>query len=156
MARLGAAVTLVATDGPHGRTGLTATAVCSVTDDPPTLLVCVNRQSSSLATILGNGSLAVNVLRECHNQLAKHFSSRAVSPAERFAIGTWFQGQTGSPILADAMVSFDCRVTESVNVGSHSVLYCAVENITEYDGRDGLFYFDRNFCGMAQMSGAAA
>ena len=43
MSRLGAAVHVITTDGPSGKTGFTATAVCSVSDAPPTLLVCLNR-----------------------------------------------------------------------------------------------------------------
>ncbi|MET4385446.1 flavin reductase (DIM6/NTAB) family NADH-FMN oxidoreductase RutF [Bradyrhizobium sp. F1.4.3] len=54
MARLGAAVSIVTTDGPAGRAGFTASAACSVTDDPPTLLVCMNRASSAYVSVVGN------------------------------------------------------------------------------------------------------
>ncbi|MDR8092980.1 flavin reductase, partial [Burkholderia gladioli] len=59
---LGAAVNLITTAGPHGRCGVTASAVCSVTDAPPTLLICLNRSSSTPATLTGNRSLCVYVL----------------------------------------------------------------------------------------------
>jgi flavin reductase len=62
MARLGAAVNIVTTDGRAGRAGFTASAVCSVTDNPPTLLVCMNRGSSAYACVRENGVVCVNVL----------------------------------------------------------------------------------------------
>ncbi len=62
MARLAGAVHLVTTDGPGGRAGFTATAVCSVSDAPPTLLVCINRDSSAYPAFDRNGRLCVNLL----------------------------------------------------------------------------------------------
>jgi hypothetical protein len=62
MSRLGAAVNIVTTDGPAGRAGFTASAVCSVTDEPPTLLVCLNRTASVYPAFEANGVLCVNVL----------------------------------------------------------------------------------------------
>jgi len=62
MARLGAAVNIIKTDGPAGRSGMTASAVVSVTDDPPTLAVCINRSSRNNEIIKINGVLAINTL----------------------------------------------------------------------------------------------
>ncbi|WP_109806331.1 flavin reductase family protein [Sphingosinithalassobacter portus] len=145
MARLGAAVSIVTTDGPAGRSGLTVTAVCSVTADPPMLLVCVNRTSRSFDVMQRNGNLAVNVLRSCHETLAGRFSSSSLSQDERFALAEWETHATGAPVLSDALVSFDCRIVRSVAVGSHSVLYCAIQRVVIHDEEDGLYYFSRNF-----------
>src|ERR1700737_5557370 len=84
MSRLGAAVNLITSDGPGGRHGLTASAVCSVTDDPPTVLVCINRASASNALLKDNGVLCVNVLASHHEELSQRFSRRTASSAERF------------------------------------------------------------------------
>src|SRR3979490_3130313 len=73
MACLGAAVNIVTTDGNAGRAGFTASAICSVTDDPPTLLVCMNRGSSVYASVTGNGVLCVNVLSAGHQRLSRLF-----------------------------------------------------------------------------------
>ncbi|WP_369346025.1 flavin reductase family protein [Asaia platycodi] len=62
MARLASAVTIITTDGENGRHGFTASAVCSVSDDPATLLVCVNRTASSHAHLVRHGLLAINIL----------------------------------------------------------------------------------------------
>jgi flavin reductase len=66
MAQLGSAVSVITTDGPAGKFGFTASAVCSVTDQPPTLLVCMNRNSWAHAHFKQNGVLCVNVLSSLH------------------------------------------------------------------------------------------
>src|SRR4249919_4184576 len=62
MSRLGAAVHVITTAGPGGKTGATATAVCSVSDAPPTLLVCINRSSQTNPIVVENGVFCVNTL----------------------------------------------------------------------------------------------
>ena len=62
MARLGAAVNIITTGGPAGRGGFTASAVCSVTDEPPTLLVCMNRNATAAPALKANGNVCVNVV----------------------------------------------------------------------------------------------
>ena len=74
MARLGGAVSVITTDGPHGRFGFTASAVCSVTDSPPTLLVCMNRASTSNVHFKNNGVLCVNVLSAALQDISGVFS----------------------------------------------------------------------------------
>src|ERR1700738_4092818 len=88
MARLGAAVSIVTTDGPAGRAGFTASAVCSVTDDPPTLLVCMNRASSAYLSVTGNNVVCVNVLSAQQEPLSRLFGGK-VPAAERFAAAVW-------------------------------------------------------------------
>ncbi len=144
MSRLGAAVNLITTDGPAGRAGFTASAVCSVTDEPPTLLVCLNRSASVYSTFMRNRVLCVNVL--CANQdgLSNLFGGKTPMD-ERFAAAAWSQGLSGSPMLDDALVSFDCRVSEMTSVGTHDVLYCEVMAIRSGRGESGLAYFRRAY-----------
>lgn len=144
MARLGAAVNVVTTDGPAGRHGFTASAVCSVTDSPPTLLVCLNRGSSASATVHANRVLCVNTLAAGQENLSTRFGSR-VPAAERFAAGEWDPGVTGSPVLKGALASFDCRIVRHVEVGTHDVLFCEVVGIGDEGAREGLIYFLRRY-----------
>ncbi|QIB34131.1 flavin reductase [Ancylobacter pratisalsi] len=144
MARLGAAVTIVTTDGPGGRHGFTASAVCSVTDSPPTLLVCLNRGSSASAAIHANGVLCVNTLGGGHEHLSNLFGGRT-PPAERFAAGEWKVSATGAPMLLDAVAAFDCRIVRSVEVGTHDVLFCEVVGLAQGGAREGLIYFSRRY-----------
>lgn len=147
MARLGAAVNIVTTDGPAGRQGCTASAVCSVTDSPPTLLVCLNRSSDSNAAIKRNGVLCVNVLAHHHDTLSSVFAGLLghENPAERFAHGRWETLVTGAPVLADATVVFDARVAQVTEVGTHSVFFAEIEAIRTDPKAGALFWFDRSY-----------
>ncbi len=144
MSRLGAAVNLVTTDGPAGRHGLTVSAVCSVTDSPPLLMVCINRGAFAHDFFLENGVLAVNVLHDAHRDLSKRFARW--TGEDRFAGASWTRAATGAPCLADATASFDCRIAETLPRGSHSVLFCEVLATRLAEGAPaGLIWFSRAF-----------
>lgn len=153
MARLGAAVNVVTTDGPAGRGGFTATAVCSVSDTPPTLLVCLNRNASVYDIVKSNGKLCVNTLSQGQEDIAAIFGGKTPA-AERFAIGAWSENLTGVPILRGAIVNFECRIVHSVEMGTHDVLFCQVLAAEVDMTVDGLVYFDRRFHGLATASPA--
>ncbi|QPM90340.1 flavin reductase [Pseudooceanicola algae] len=145
MARLGAAITVLTTDGPAGRHGMTASAVCSVTDSPPTLLVCVNRQSRSHDIFVENGVIAVNVLAGRHRDLSGIFAGSKAGE-DRFDAAEWRQLATGSPLLTDAPVAFDCRISNSSTVGSHTVFFCEVQAMELAEGQaESLIWFGRDF-----------
>lgn len=144
MACLGAAVNIVTTDGPAGRHGFTASAVCSVTDSPPTLLVCLNKGSSAAAAVHANGVVCVNTLAAGQEELSNLFGGRT-PPEERFARGQWCASATGAPMLAGAVVAFDCRIVKTVEVGTHDVLFCEVVGLAEGGAREGLIYFSRRY-----------
>ncbi len=147
MARLGAAVNVITTDGPGGRHGFTASAVCSVTDDPPTLLVCVNRANDSHDALLRNGVVCVNTLTHAQQALSPVFAGMAEddSPGRRFLAGEWSTLSTGAPALDEAAVSFDCRVAQSVEVGTHTVFFCTVETVRLGPTHEGLIYYGRGY-----------
>ena len=146
MARLGAAVNIVTTDGVAGRHGITASSVCSVTDTPPTLLVCVNRASSANAVLKANGVLCVNVLAAHHAALSKRFAGGAASIADRFGdANEWRVVATGAPALIDASVAIDCRIASVSEVGTHSVFFCEVAEVWMADEAAGLIWFDRDY-----------
>jgi flavin reductase len=144
MACLGAAVNIVTTDGSAGRAGFTASAICSVTDDPPTLLVCMNRGSSAYASVTGNGVLCVNVLSARHEQLSRLFGG-GIPVDERFAAAAWSTLETGASVLIDGAVSFDCSIVDVANMGSHDVLFCRVVALRRSDCTDNLIYFGRDY-----------
>lgn len=147
MARLGAAVNVVTTDGPYGRHGFTASAVCSVTDSPPTVLVCVNRDNESHDILRDNAVLCVNALTPDQQRLSPIFAgmNEGDSSALRFGNGVWGVLQTGCPVLAEAAVSFDCRVTHLVEVGTHSVFFAEVQAVAIGGAGAGLIYFGRDY-----------
>lgn len=146
MARLGAAVNVITTIGPGGRRGFTASAVCSVTDSPPTLLVCLNRTSDSNHALKENRILCVNTLAAHQQDLSPVFAGMTEGDYNtRFALAHWGTLVTGAPVLQDALISFDCRVTEWTEIGTHSVFFCEVEAICGVEGGAGLIYFGRNY-----------
>lgn len=146
MARLGAAVSVVTTDGPAGRTGFTASAVCSVTDEPPTLLVCLNRASGIAPVFKANGVLCVNVLSAAHQALSTLFGGKVVGGTDtRFGAAEWSVLSTGAPVLEGAVVSFDCRIVQTTEVGTHTVLFCEIEGLQSGVLHEGLIYFGRAY-----------
>jgi flavin reductase len=146
MARLGAAVSVVTTAGPAGRCGFTASAVCSVTDDPPTLLVCMNRGGDLNAKFKGNGVLCVNTLNAGQQALADSFAGYGeLDMAARFAAADWSELTTGSPVLTHAVASFDCRIAQVTEVGTHSVFFCEVVGLQSGALHEGLIYFGRAY-----------
>ncbi|MFF7710587.1 flavin reductase [Pseudomonas sp. NPDC007930] len=144
MARLGAAVHVVTSDGPGGRAGFTATAVCSVTDSPPTLIVCLNRNASAYPAVVANGVLCVNTLAGGQAGISNTFGGKTPM-AERFAAGTWSTLETGAPVLEGAIAHFDCQITERTAVGTHDVLLCQVVAIHSDTAAPGLLYLDRAY-----------
>lgn len=146
MARLGAAVNVITTDGPGGRAGFTASAVCSVTDTPPTLLVCANRANDSYPAMRANSALCVNTLAGAHEELSPVFAGMTQHTMEaRFEGATWHRLQTGAPVLDGALVAFDCRITQIVEVGTHDVFICAVEAVEVGEMHEGLIYYARGY-----------
>ena len=147
MARLGAAVNIVTTGGPAGRGGFTASAVCSVTDSPPTLLVCMNRSVSSAEAFRTNGVLCVNTLSSGQKDLSGVFAGfTGVDGEERFNHGAWGTLATGAPALSGALVSFDCRIVETLEKGTHLILLAEVEAVSAGAvGEQGLVWFARDY-----------
>ncbi|WCE06007.1 flavin reductase [Pseudoxanthomonas sp. JBR18] len=144
MSRLGAAINVVTTAGPAGRHGLTASAVCSVTDAPPTVLVCMNRRSGSHQVFRDNGVLCVNVLSRHHRVVAGRFATPA-DAGTRFEHDAWEVLETGAPVLADASAALDCRITDISEVGTHSVFFCEVVAVSTAAQAGGLVWFDRAY-----------
>ncbi|MCS0496014.1 flavin reductase [Ancylobacter mangrovi] len=146
MSRLVAAVHVVTTRTEEGRAGFTATAVASVSDTPPTLLVCLNRRIHSAPAFRRAGVFAVNMLAGEQQALAQAFGGRtAVTGETRFAVGQWHEGRLGVPVLAGAVASFECRLVEARTIATHDVLVGRVEAVTL--GPDGpkLAYLGRDF-----------
>jgi flavin reductase (DIM6/NTAB) family NADH-FMN oxidoreductase RutF len=128
MRRLVASVCIVTTGNSDGPTaGMTATAVCSVSADPPTLLICVNRASGSYAAILAAGVFAVNVLGIEDRELANRFAGR-LSTAQKYGAGIWHIAD-GAPVLETALASFACRVSQHIEVGSHGILFGRINTL---------------------------
>ncbi|MEH6364907.1 MULTISPECIES: 4-hydroxyphenylacetate 3-monooxygenase, reductase component [Pseudomonas] len=156
MAQLPAAVNIITSNGPAGRCGITASAVCSVTDSPPTVLVCINRNSAMHDVFKGNGKLCINVLCSDQEDLAKHFAGMTkVSMEERFSWDIWNSGQHDLPVLRSALVSLEGRISDYKSVGSHSVLFVELDQVSTRDEGDSLVYFNRLFHRVERVAASA-
>lgn len=138
-------VSVVTTDGPAGRLGLTVSAVSSVSADPPLVLICVNRKSPAVAAIDGNGAFAVNLLAAHHQSYAETFSGR---PREGrpfdFANHQWREGETGLPLVEEATAIFECDTHETVDAGTHRIYIGRV--VAAHKGKaEPLIYCNRAF-----------
>lgn len=138
------AVSIVTTEVHNNKVGFTATAVCSVSDNPPTLLVCLNRGASVYKTFCESDSLVINTLDASQDHLSNLFGGKA--PMEqRFASATWETLVTGAPVLTDAAVSFDCKIIEVKSVATHDVFFCEVVDIKQKQQAGSLVYYQRGY-----------
>lgn len=144
MACLPGAVNIVTTNLGAEKAGFTATAVCSVSDNPPTLLVCLNRSASVHQRFSQATNLVINTLGAGQDALSNVFGGKAPME-ERFAQGQWDTLVTGAPILASAAVSFDCKITARQSVATHDVFFCEVLAIKQNDEAGALLYFQRAY-----------
>jgi flavin reductase len=146
MSRVAAAVHIITTDGPHGKAGLTATAVSSLSAEPPMLLACVKRSASAAPLLQQNGVFVVNTLAAAHRELADLFAGRTgLRGAQRFETHDWVKGETGAPILPDALVSFECRVAQIIDVSTHDIIIGNVVGVRLGEKSPHLLYAARNY-----------
>lgn len=146
MASLPTAVSVVTALDENGvPRGLTCSAVCSVSADPPQILICVNQRNGSLAAIRHSGAFVVNVLGSSHAEVSNLFASPV---AEKFADVTWHPApQSGLPVLDESAHAFlDCELTADITAGSHSILVGAVHACgTDMDAMHPLLYWRRSY-----------
>lgn len=146
MSRVGAAVHIITTAGAAGRAGFTATAVTSVSDDPPTVLVCLNRTGHTASVLTENQVFCVNTLAAAHQPLADVFAGRGgLAGEERFGHGEWDSLATGAPALVGALVAFDCRVVDFRPVATHQILIGQVEAVRLGPSQPALLYAERAY-----------
>ncbi|MGL2349308.1 flavin reductase family protein [Bartonella melophagi] len=146
MSRLAGAVHIVTTNGAKGRRGVTVSACCSLSDDPPMLLVCLMRHNPENKLFMENGNFCVNSLAGKHRSLSEVFSGRCgFTQTERFNTAQWNVLQTGAPSLSGALASFDCRLICWHQHATHYILIGEVIAINRNQEKDALMYFNRDY-----------
>ncbi len=146
MSRLAAAVNVVTTSDGTTRGGLTASAVTSLTGEPPMLLACVNRTAGTHSLLVDCGRFAVNVLPASAVEVAMTFAGMAgLQGEERFGVGDWVTGEIDQPVLADALVSFECVVESLVTRGTHDIVIGEVRAVHLGPDAEPLLYLGRQF-----------
>lgn len=142
MRRLASGVSVVTTLTPSGPVGLLSTSVTSVSADPPVILFCVNKSTSSHEAFLKSKSFCVNVLEEADQMVATRFGSSNFRHV-RFEDRAWKTLVTGAPALEGCSVSFDCEVVWQVEVSTHTIFLGQVINIVQWTkNASPLLYWD--------------
>jgi flavin reductase len=146
MSHVAGAVHIIATNGPGGLAGATATAVTSISDNPPSLLVCLNQTSSTLAAMQANGHFSINILAADQRPLAERFSGQTgVQGAARFVGADHWQDIDTVPTLPNALAAFTCKLSAVTAVGSHAVVIGTVEKVSINAGDAALLYHRRSY-----------
>lgn len=133
MRKIPAAVAVVAAVHDGRRAGLTVTAVCSVSADPPQILCCVNKTGRAHVCIAEAGRFGVSFLTSDQGDVARRFAQSLADADDKFAVGQWCMRTEVAPVLVDALVSFDCELVQTVDCGTHTIY---VGRILSIDGRD--------------------
>ncbi len=144
MRRRASTVTIITASDKDGRYGMAATAVSSVTTEPPTLLVCINRSASIHNPIAESERFCVNMLGCEHQHLVPTFSGAAKGES-RFAEGEWDAGYGDLPCLDGALASVMCEVRHAVEYGSHTIFIGEVTHVRLPVSTTPLVYRDGGF-----------
>ena len=122
-----------------GLKGMTATSFTSVSLDPPQILVCINKTADTGDAVLEGKSFAINILKADQQEISNQFAG-STSQEERFANVNWHEGETGSPVIDDALASIECAVVQQVLAGTHWVIIGEVQSISCRSGEPLLYY----------------
>jgi flavin reductase (DIM6/NTAB) family NADH-FMN oxidoreductase RutF len=146
MRRVANSVTVVTTNGAAGRHGATVSAFCSVSADPPTLLVCLNADSRIARAVSANRTFCVNVLNNSAQRLADRFAGRFDAlHADRFADVGALEHPSGWPILSDSVVSFCCDLQDAARHATHLVTVGQVVASHTFDCDRPLAYWSGHY-----------
>jgi len=138
--RFASGVTIITTTVDDAPFGTTASAVSSLSVDPPMVLVCLNKTSDTQAAILKAGTFCVNILAEGQQDLAYQFARKG----DKFADTAYVQGIEGIPVLGGTLAHLECRVAETVTGGTHTVFLAHVAVAAGHE-RAPLTYFRGRF-----------
>jgi flavin reductase (DIM6/NTAB) family NADH-FMN oxidoreductase RutF len=138
MSRFASGVTVVSTKDAGGKLhGITVSSFCSVSLEPPMVLICIEKITTSHHAFEESGVFIVNILNENQSALSEKFADPLT---DKFDGVDYREGLEGVPILSDALASLECRITFSYHGGDHSIFVGQVENVTASEG-DPLLYF---------------
>ncbi|GAA0421766.1 hypothetical protein Acor_52250 [Acrocarpospora corrugata] len=137
MGQFASGVTIVSTRDGGRDFGATASAFTSLSLDPPMVLACLFRGAATEEAIRRTGRFGISILRDDQGAVAECFASRH---PDRFSTVDYRYGEAGVPLIKDALAHVECRVSEAVKGGTHTVFLGSVHSAVRYDGRP-LAYF---------------
>lgn len=141
---LGRSVVIMTTEADGQRFAMSATAVCELSMEPPSLLVCVNKGASIHPALSRGLPFAVNILPHGLEDLANRCAG-GVKGEDRFASGSWERSKLGPPVLADAQAALVCESDVKMDYGTHTIFIGRVIQVFETGRRDPLIYIDGRY-----------
>ena len=146
MSVVASSVSVVTSAGEFGCVGMTVSSMCSVSDNPPSVLVCLNKVSPVSEIVRTNGTMCVNVLRDDQDYVSTAFASDYLDAnVDLFVSSDWDRLATGAPALINALVNLDCVIEEEMLYGTHYVLIGTIRNVRINARGDPLIYAARNY-----------
>jgi flavin reductase (DIM6/NTAB) family NADH-FMN oxidoreductase RutF len=137
-------------------TGMTVTSVSSLSVDPPTLIVSINRESSSWPILKRQGFFGVNILAADQLDVAERFTGKGgLKGADRFAGAQWTTRISGVPLLAGALAAIDCEVEDIVERHSHAIVIGRVLDVRNSGHTAALAYWQGRYVAVDQDEDAA-
>jgi flavin reductase (DIM6/NTAB) family NADH-FMN oxidoreductase RutF len=152
----GGVTVVTSSDDDGAQFGVTSTSVCSLSLDPPTLVACVPRGSRLGRDIGRTRRFCVNVLTARQRAIAETFAGLGLTEKEKFRHGDWARGLTGSPMLEDALASFECSTDLVYGYPEHLIVVGSVQNVVHSDAGDPLVYVSRQFAEVDHRSAMVA
>jgi flavin reductase (DIM6/NTAB) family NADH-FMN oxidoreductase RutF len=155
MRHLAGGVSVITAGRANDITGMTVTSVSSLSVDPPTLIVSINRDSSSWPLIKRLGFFGVNILTADQLDVAERFTGKGgLKGADRFAGAEWFTGASGVPLLAGALAAIDCEVEDIVERHSHAIVIGRVLDVQSSTRTAALAYWQSQYVAIDQNEDA--
>jgi flavin reductase (DIM6/NTAB) family NADH-FMN oxidoreductase RutF len=155
MRHLAGGVSVITAGRAEEITGMTVTSVSSLSVDPPTLIVSINRESSSWPLVKRHGCFGVNILNADQIDVAERFTGKGgLKGAERFAGAEWFTLMSGVPLLAGALAAVDCEVEDIVERHSHAIVIGRVLDLKLSSRTAALAYWQGQYVAIDQNEDA--
>jgi flavin reductase (DIM6/NTAB) family NADH-FMN oxidoreductase RutF len=130
---------------------MTVTSVASLSVEPATLIVSINRESSSWPLVQRLGFFGVNILAADQLDVAERFTGKGgLKGAERFAGAQWITRVSGVPLLHGALAAIDCAVEDIVERHSHAIVIGRVLDITNSGHTSALAYWQGRYVAVDQ------
>lgn len=155
MRSLAGGVSVITAGRGNDLSGMTVTSVSSLSVEPATLIVSINRKASSWPLLQRHGVFGVNILSSDHIDIAERFSGiGGLKGAERFAGAEWISLVSGVPLLAGALAAFDCEVEHVVERHSHAIVIGRVLDLRVSPGKPALTYWQGQYVALDQNEDA--
>jgi flavin reductase (DIM6/NTAB) family NADH-FMN oxidoreductase RutF len=155
MRHLAGGVSIITAGRGDDISGMTVTSVTSLSIEPASLLVSINRASSSWPLIRDLGVFGVNILNADQLDIAERFAGKGgLKGADRFAGATWRARASGAPLLQDALAAMDCAVDDIVERHSHAIVIGRVLDIVSSPRTAALAYWQGQYVAIDQSEDA--